>query len=206
MKIILVNDHRLLIEGLKRILREFLKIERIETAVDQIEFNKKLFAENWNLLILDLNFPGRNALQILSDFKQKKFDLPVLVMSNYPDDIFSRRLYIEGASGYISGNTSIENFINAVKTILDGEKYFHPEIIADVAEGTYKKNILGELSNRELLVFTKLAEGKTVGEIAGDLFLSVKTISTYRKNILDKLHLRNNSEIIRYAFLNNLVE
>jgi two-component system, NarL family, invasion response regulator UvrY len=207
MKLLLVDDHLLFLEGLKLLIKENLEVEHIDMAVNYREYKDKINSDKWNLMLLDINFPEKNALQILEEHKQQGIKVPVLILSVYSEDFFSQRLQREGAYGYLPNDASLNELLKAIKTIQNGEKYFRPDNVNTFTEKVSKPaNSLNDLSNRELLVFNKLSEGMTVGEIAGDLFLSVKTISTYRKHILDKLNLKNNADIIRFAFFNRIKE
>jgi len=169
----------------------------------------KVKKENWDLLILDLNMPGRNGLDIIKDVKEYRPEIPIIVLSMYPEDQFALRVIKAGAVGYLTKNTSSAELLKAIKTILKGEQYITRSIARLLTEGLrYDSGKLQHesLSNREFQVLLLIASGKSISDIALELSLSVKTISVYRAHILVKMNLKNNSEITYYAFKHGLVE
>jgi two-component system invasion response regulator UvrY len=207
-RLIIADDHSVVREGLRRILRDFADFETIDAVWDGQTLLDAMRRKRYDLVILDLAMPGRSGLDILKQLVIEQPGVPVLVLSIYPEENFAVRTLRAGAAGYISKDAEFEKLIDAVRTVASGRKY----ISSAVAEMLLKELSTGHaraphelLSDRELQVFLRIAEGRTVTEIAHRMFLSVKTISTYRRRILEKMNLRNNSDIARYAIENNLM-
>jgi len=161
----------------------------------------------WDLVILDINLPGRSGLDFLKDVHSYKPELPVLVLSMYEEDQMALRAIKAGAMGYITKAKAAENLIGAIERILDGNKYI-TETVAELLVGEYKKektiNVVKDLSDREYFILLRLAAGESVTEISRTLALSVKTISTYRSRIFKKLGLKSNIQLMQFAKDNNL--
>lgn len=208
-RILVADDHTLVRESIIKTLSinmpdvTFGEAENATTVMGKVE------KESWDLLILDLNMPGRNGLDIINDLKKYRPEMPIVVLSMYPEDQFALRVIKAGAVGYLTKNTSSAELLKAIKTILKGEQYITRSIARLLTEGlrSDSKKLLHEgLSNREFQVLLLIASGKSISDIALELSLSVKTISVYRSNILNKMNLKNNSEITHYAFKHGLVE
>ncbi|MCX7875367.1 MAG: response regulator transcription factor [Melioribacteraceae bacterium] len=207
MKILIADDHTLFRDGLKRILTEKYKDVLIKEASNEKELFELLKEDKWQLVILDLNMPGRGGLEILKDIKIFYKELPVLILSMYSEEQFALRVIKAGASGYLTKGVSPSELIEAINFILDGNIYFSKEVsklIAKDFQGN-KNNTLDKLSDREFEVFIKIASGESLTSIANELSLSVKTISTYRSHILEKLNIKSNADITRIAIENNLI-
>ncbi len=208
-KILVADDHTLVRESLIKSLSLNLPDVTFGEAENSVTVMGKVKNENWDLLILDLNMPGRNGLDIIKDVKDTRPEIPIVVLSMYPEDQFALRVIKAGAMGYLTKNTSSVELLKAIKTILKGEQYITRSIARLLTEGLRQdsKKLPHEiLSNREFQVLLLIASGKSISDIAFDLSLSVKTISVYRSNILHKMNLKNNSEITHYAFKQGLVE
>jgi two-component system, NarL family, invasion response regulator UvrY len=208
-KILVADDHTLVRESLIKSLALNLPDVIFGEAENSITVMGKVKNDNWDLLILDLNMPGRNGLDIIKDVKEIRPEIPIVVLSMYPEDQFALRVIKAGAMGYLTKNTSSAELLKAIKTILKGEQYITRSIARLLTEGLRQdsKKLPHEiLSNREFQVLLLIASGKSISDIACDLSLSVKTISVYRSNILNKMNLKNNSEITHYAFKQGLVE
>lgn len=209
LKILIADDHRIVREGIKNSLSGHFpnaKIKEAENAAEALEF---AHGENWDLIILDINMPGRSGLEILKDINEYDPPTPVIILSMFPEDQFAVRVLKAGASAYLHKDTSTKELITAINRVLSGEHYITPsiaELLTDEVKSKSSKQLHSTLSDREYQVFISIASGKSVSGIAEDLSLSVKTISVYRANILHKMNLKNNSEITHYAFKNNLVE
>jgi two-component system invasion response regulator UvrY len=207
LKVILIDDHNLVRSGLKQILSEDQGIEVIgegENGQDAMELIKNPEVE---AVILDISLQGKSGLEVLIDIKRELPKLPVLILSMHPEEQFATRTLRAGASGYLTKESAPEELITALKIISTGRKYVSrsvAEILAFDIEGRYLHSHKN-LSNREFQVFCKLASGKIATEVARELFLSVKTISTYRARILEKMEMRNNAELTFYAVQNQLV-
>lgn len=204
MKILLVDDHALVRRGVVHVLSEELPdltIVEKGTAQDAIE---AVQSSQWDLLILDVNLPDKSGLDALKDIKRTSPGLPVLILSLYPEAHYARRALKAGASGYLTKDTAPEEVTNAVKRILQGGRYVSTalaeQLAADLGTATTDSRERHEaLSDRELEVLRLIGSGRTPTEIAEQLTLSIKTVSTYRARILEKLNLRTTAEIIRFA-------
>lgn len=210
-KILLADDHELIREGLKRILLEGKIATTVGQASSAPEVTDLVRKEKWDLVILDLNLPGRSGLEVLKEIKGEFPRLPVLVLSMYPEEQFAVRVIRAGADGYLNKNSASQELLRAVRRVLGGERYISAEVAeqlfnaaarpADAAVVAHEA-----LSDREDQVLRLIAAGRTVGEIARQLSLSVKTVSTYRTNVLRKLSLANNAQLMRYALDHRLHE
>jgi two-component system invasion response regulator UvrY len=207
MRILIADDHAIVRRGLKEILLEEYPFAEIGEASDAEEAVKKVFDDEWDLVICDLNMPGRSGLDALKQIKQSFPKLPVLIMSMYPEDQYAVRALKAGASGYFNKNSIHEELIKAIEAVKMGRKFITPTIAEKLAESinVYSDTPHQLLSDREFDVLKLLASGKTVSQIAEELSLSPHTISTYRSRILEKMNMRSNSELIRYALEKKLV-
>lgn len=208
-KVLIADDHAVVREGIKRIITDADGMTVAGEAVDGRELLTKVATGEWDVVLLDLAMPGMSGLEVLQEIRQQKPEIPVLVLSMYPEDQYAVRTLVAGASGYINKGTPPDELVTAIRTVATGRKY----VTADVAEylATHVDSVSAKpphenLSNREYQVLCMIASGKSVTDIAQDLTLSAKTVSTYRSRILEKLEMRHNSEIIRYAIKHNLVE
>ncbi len=207
MKLLIADDHEIVREGLKRILKDSDEIYEIGEASDTYELMEKLNEKKWDVVVLDINMPGKNGLEALKDIKQLYQEIPVLVLSMYPEEQFAVRVIKAGASGYINKTEASEELLNAILKVYKGGRYISAGVSEQLVEELKGGSVTPRykiLSDREFQVLRMIADGKTVGEIADELALSVKTISTYRANILSKLKLKNNAEIMKYALQNDL--
>ncbi|MES2470104.1 MAG: response regulator transcription factor [Verrucomicrobiota bacterium] len=207
-RVLIVDDHQILRRGLKEVLAEGYSDLIVGEAQNFDEAVEMLVQEDWNLLLLDINIPGRNGLEVLQEAKRLRPKTAVLIVSAYPEVEFAIRSFKLGASGYLCKSQAAEELLGAVKRILGGRKYVTAALADRLA------SILGgepppaheNLSSRELQVLQLIASGSTVKQIASHLTLSEKTLATYRTRISDKLGLRTNVELARYTFLHKLVE
>jgi len=202
MKILIADDHAIVRRGLKEILLDEYPSAIIDEARDAEELLKKVFQDKWDLVISDLNMPGRSGLDALKQIKQAFPKVPVLIMSVYSEDQYAVRAFRAGASGYFNKNCIHEEVFKAIESVRKGKKYITASVaekLADAipAQGDEKPH--QQLSDREFEVFKLLATGKTVSEIASQLSLSSNTVSTYRARILDKMNMHSNNELMRYA-------
>jgi two-component system invasion response regulator UvrY len=207
-RILIVDDHAILRRGLKEILeREFRDIS-IGGAGTAEQALMQLDAEQWDLVILDITMPGRSGVDVLKNFKALRPKLPVLVLSMHPEDQYGKRVLKAGASGYMNKESAPEELIKAVRKLLSGGRYVSPTLAETLAvdlgreDGTPAHE---RLSDREFEVLRKMASGKTVGQIAQELHLSVPTVSTYRARMLEKMGMSTNADLIRYAVTHHLV-
>ena len=201
LKIMLADDHPVVREGLKEILTRELGRLKIAEARDAREAAELLTKETWDLILLDINMPGRSGLEVLGDARRLCPETPVLVLSVYPEKEFAIRAFKLGAAGYLNKQTACDELIAAVKQVLGGGKYVTASL-AEFMAGSLGKN--PERAPHEALRL--IATGKTLKEIAGELSLSEKTVGTYRMRIADKMHLASNVELTRYALQHKLVD
>src|SRR5205085_3549622 len=209
MRILLADDHAVVRHGLKQILADEFKKAAFGEARNAQEALDLVWKEDWDIVVLDITMPGRSGLEVLKEIKKSKPKIPVLVLSMHPEDQFAVRVLKAGASGYMTKETAPEELVGAVKKILAGGRHISPslgEIMAAYLTVKTDKPPHELLSNREFQVLRQIASGKTVSEIARELSLSVRTVSTYRTRILEKMGLRNNAELMHYAMQHQLVE
>jgi len=209
--ILIVDDHAVVRRGLKEIILETVSRDvGFDEAASGREALQKTSNNNYDLVLLDISMPGRNGLETLKAIKAEKPDLPVLVLSMYPEEQFAMRSFKAGASGYITKESAPEELQVAVNKILHGRKYISSYCSEMLLSELKNKKATSEsphmiLSNREYHVACLIASGKSLKEIALELVLSDKTISTYRSRILNKMNLKTNAELINYAIKHNMV-
>jgi len=208
-RVLIADDHAILRRGLKEILVRELDGVSCGEAESAQQVLAQVQTHDWDVVILDVTMPGRSGLDVLKDLKSLRPKLPVLVLSMHPEDQYGKRVLKAGASGYMNKESAPEELIKALRKVLAGGRYVSPllaeKLATDLNEdaGRPAHEIL---SDREFEVLRKLASGKTVGQIAEDLRLSVPTVSTYRARILEKLNLSTTAELMHYAMRNHLIE
>ncbi|MCX6290219.1 MAG: response regulator transcription factor [Bacteroidetes bacterium] len=208
LKILIADDFPVVLHGLKRILEE----EFTDASIVEVDTGNKVIEksriEKWDVIILDINMPGRNGLEILKQLKYEFPGTPVLILSMYPEDQYAIRAMKLGAAGYLTKKSASDELITAIKQILSGRKYISSSL-AETLAGRLKKDsdkqLHEYLSDRELQVLCMIANGKDTGAIADELSLSASSISTYRARILEKMDMRTNAELINYAIKHELV-
>lgn len=208
LKILIADDHAIVRKGLKQLLLEEYPSAVIGEVADTEGLLKQVMNNGWNIVICDMNMPGRSGLDALAHIKQVAPDLPVLIMSMYPEDQYALRVLKAGASGYLQKESIHDDIIKAVQTVKLGKKFITPSIAEKLAEAFHNnsnKQPHELLSDREFDVFKLLASGKSVSDIANQLSLSTTTVSTYRSRILEKMGIRSNAELTRYALEKNLI-
>lgn len=209
MRILIADDHAIVRKGLKQLILEEYPSAQLAGVKDTEELMFKLVESSWDIVICDLNMPGRSGLDALHQIRQAYPSLPVLIMSMYPEDQYALRVLKAGASGYLGKDTVHEDIIKAIRTVLLGRKFITPlvaEKLADALGSGNQELLLHEkLSDREFDVFKLLASGKAVSDIAEQLSLSVTTVSTYRSRVLEKMDMKSNADLTRYALDNKLI-
>lgn len=207
MHILIADDHAIVRRGLKQLLFEeypFAVIEEVDNAEGLVQ---KAIHGKWDVVICDINMPGRSGIDALQQIKKLVPGLPVLILSMYPEDQYALRAFKAGASGYLAKETVHYNLINAMQKVLSGKKFI-TSTIAEKMVSTLDEDggkLPHEyLSNREFEVFKLLVSGKSVSTIAELLSVSVTTVSTYRSRILQKMGLKSNADIIKYALDNKI--
>ena len=209
LKILIVDDHYVVRQGLKALLAECFPYVLFGEAANAQDAMAMTHGSTWDLVLLDISIPGRGGIEVLKLLRQDFGKLPVIVISMHPEDQFAVRVLKLGASSYIRKDCAAEELIKGVNVALRGGKYISPIVGEKLAMQLERKEeglSHESLSDREYQIMCLIASGKTVKEIAGDLSLSVKTISTHRAHILGKMGLRNNAEIMRYALRYSLID
>ncbi|HXD77194.1 MAG TPA: response regulator transcription factor [Puia sp.] len=208
MRILIADDHAIVRRGLSEILLDAYPAAEIEQAADADTLLQRSTSGKWDIVISDLMMPGTNMLEVLQQLRQSQPELPVLILSIFPEEQYATRVLKAGASGYINKDAAPTELVKAVARILQGRKYITPTIAEKLASdlsSDSEKAAHELLSDREFHVMKLLASGKTISEIAAQLSLSPTTISTYRSRIMDKMRLRSNAELARYALENGLI-
>jgi two-component system invasion response regulator UvrY len=206
--VLIADDHAVFRAGLRLFLKDVPGVTEIGEAASGNDTLTMLKAARWDLLLLDLNMPDRGGMDILRHVRSGHADTRILVMSAYPEKQYAVNVLRAGASGYLAKDSSPEEMLKAVRVVLQGRRYVSEklaEMLVDVVDqGDQPLHTL--LSEREFQILGKLASGQTVSEIARELCLSVKTISTYRARVLEKLGLRTNADLTAYAFRNEIIQ
>jgi DNA-binding NarL/FixJ family response regulator len=209
MRVLIADDHAVFRRGLRDTLAEaFSRVTfgEAKTAQETIELVRR---QDWDVVILDISMPGKSGLDILDDLRRLRPKLPVLLLTMHPEQQYARRALKAGAAGYLTKDSVPEELKEAIKKIVAGGRYVSAtlaeKLAVDLREGA-DLPLHELLSDREFQVLRMIASGKTVKEIAEDLSLSVKTVSTYRGRILEKTGMKTNAELIRYALQTQLVD
>lgn len=208
-KILVVDDHIIVREGLKKILVDTPDMVVADEASNGQEVTKKIWNNDYDLVLLDISLPGRSGLDVLKQLKCTKPEVPVLILSVHPEEQYALRSLRAGASGYLTKQSAPDELIGAIRKVAKGRKYITSSIAEKLAfelEIDARKLPHETLSDREYQVMCMIGSGKTVKEIAETLSLSVKTISTHRTHILNKMQMKNNAQLTHYAIKNALVD
>ncbi len=207
-KVIITDDHAILREGLKQILAQTDDIEVVAEAENAVEAIKLGCQPGVDVILMDIAMPDRSGMDALKYIKHTNAQMVVLMLSMYQEDQYAIRALKLGAAGYLCKRSAASELINAIRVVASGKKYISPEVATILANQVgikAEKEPHERLSDREFQTMTMIASGLSVSEVADKLSLSVKTISMYRTRMLEKLNLRNNSELIHYAIKNHLV-
>ncbi|GAB2838251.1 response regulator transcription factor [Ferruginibacter profundus] len=205
-RIILADDHSFIRLGLIQLLKDEYPAVEITQVSDGEALIKQVMQHDWDLVISDLDMPGRSGLEALEQIKLIKPHLPVLILSIYAEDLYAVRVLKAGAAGYLNKNSAPDELITAVQRISLGKKYITAEIAEKLlTSGDDIKKPHELLTNREFEIFKLLALGRTVTQIADSLSLALTTISTYRSRIMEKLNLSTNSDLTRYALSHHII-
>jgi two-component system invasion response regulator UvrY len=207
-KIIIADDHPLFRRGLKHALEETPDIEVIGEASNGDSLLSMIKSDNLDMVLLDISMPGKSGLDLLKQLKSEYSKLPILILSVYPEEQYAVRFIKAGASGYLTKESAAEKLAEAIRKIAAGGKYASTAIIEKLAFdfSDSDKPLHETLSDREYQVFGMISIGKSLTEIGVDLSLSVKTISTHRTRILEKMKMKKNAELIHYAITRDLLE
>ena len=200
-RILIVDDHPVVREGIERVLAAAMPGVVLGTAQSSSQAMESMRGGPWDLVILDLALPGDDGTVVLRRLRQNYPSVPVLIISMHPADQFARRAVQAGAVGYVSKGSDPEELVRATKTALAGGRYLPADVLTEQAAPPRPHE---SLSDREYQVLRMIGQGRTVSEIAADLSLSVKTVSTYRSRILEKTGMRTNAELMRYVIEHHL--
>jgi len=207
-RVILCDDHALVRRGIRDTLSEAVDIQVVAEASNYAEVREALRSHPCDVLVLDLNLPGRGGLEVLASLKESESRARVLIVSMFPEDQYAIRCLRAGAQGYLNKAGNPAEMVEAVRAIAQGRKYVTTEVsqmLVDNLSTPANESPHASLSERELQTLLKIASGKRLSDIAEDLMLSPKTVSVYRSRVLEKLKLGNNAELTVYAIRNGLV-
>ena len=207
-EVIIADDHPVVRHGIKRILEEQADMKVVAEAANGQELLQKIAQSPCDCVLLDIGMPGRDGLDTLSYLRRSYPKLPVLILSVYPEDQFGPRVLKSGAAGYMNKETACDQLVKAIRKVCAGGKYVSPTLAEKIASDLAADNNLPpheKLSDREYQVMRLIASGKTVGQVARELCLSEKTISTHRARILEKMEMKTNAQLTYYAMQNALV-
>ena len=209
-KVLIADDHPVFRRGLKQLLFSVSDQWQVDEARHAQEVLDWVEREDYDLVFLDISMPGRNGLEILEDIQRRKPEVPVLMLSMYPEDQYAAQALSAGASGFVSKDCEPNQLLEAVNTVLRGEAYFHTKTIRRLTsrlKDAAKQTLPHErLSTRELEVFMMLIQGERLEQIAKKLSISKSAVSTYRIRMLEKMGMTKNSELIQYAMRNGLLD
>ena len=207
-KVILCDDHAVVRRGIRDTISEAVDIQVVGEAGSYPELREQMRKTLCDVLVLDLNMPGRGGLEVLAALREEGSPVKTLVVSMYPEDQYAIRCLRAGARGYLNKAGEPAEMIAAIRTVFEGRKYVTPEVaqmLVDNLNAPETEELHASLSERELQTLQKIASGKKLSDIAEELMLSPKTVSVYRARVLQKLHLANNAELTVYAIRNGLV-
>jgi len=207
-RILIADDHAVVRKGLKQIIidefpsAEIMEVGDVESLIVQV------IKADWDVIICDISMPGRSGVEALEQIKQIKPDIPVLMLSMHSEDLYAMRVLKAGASGFLNKSSVHEELIKAIHMVRLGRKYITASVaerLADSLSVNQGKKLHESLSNREFEILKMIASGKSISEIAEQLLLSPTTVSTYRSRILEKMTMKSNADITRYALENRLI-
>ena len=207
-RVLIVDDHALVRQGLKRILNETGDIAAVGEAANGVDAIKRIREGDCDVILLDISMPGKSGVDTLKQIIAECRGGKVLILSMHPEDQYAVRLMKVGAAGYMTKESAPEELVEAIRKVARGRKYISPtlaELLLSELDSDLDKPAHETLTDREYEIFRLIGSGKTVPEIAVILSLSVKTISTHRAHILDKMKLKNNAELVVYAIRNELI-
>jgi len=208
-RILLVDDHPIVRQGIKQVLAGAFQPALVGEAANAEEGLSEVRNTAWDVLVLDLTLPGVSGLDLLKDLRRERPSLPVLVLSMHPPDQFARRAMNAGAAGYLTKDSAPTELVKAVGEVIAGRRYLNPLVIEELvtrAQPDSERRPHEALSDREYQVLRMIASGLTVSQVATRLSLSVKTISTYRARVLEKMNMRTTAELMHYGIQQGLVD
>lgn len=208
-RIVIVDDHAIVRTGLRQFFSEQFDLKVTGEAANGREAMDLVRRADLDVILIDLSMPDQSGVDLLAAIKARQPDLPVLILSGFPEAHYATTLLRQGASGYLNKDCDPEEIVKAIRTVCRGRKYITPavgELLAEGLSGNHDALPHEQLSEREFQVFLRLAKGETVGHIADGMALSVKTVSTYRSRVMEKLKLASNSDLTYYALKNGLIQ
>jgi two-component system, NarL family, invasion response regulator UvrY len=209
MRVLIADDHPIFRAGLKEVLAKSAEVELIGEADNGQKALELARKQHWDVVLLDITMPGKDGIETLRELRREQPKLPILVLSAHPEDQLALRLIKSGAAGYLTKDKAPEVLLAAIRKVLTGGQYLSESLtdraIFEIRSKT-KDSFHESLSEREHQVLLGIAAGKTLQQIAKELFLSVTTVSTYRARLCEKMNMKTNSELIRYAMQNKLVD
>lgn len=209
-KVIIADDHELMREGVKKIINQEPGMEIAGEASNSVELYERIEDTEFDILVLDISMPGKSGIEIMKELKVSKNKIKVIILTMHPEDRFALRALKAGALGYLTKETASEELVNAIRKVFNGGKFI-TEKVANILLDDYSSEdadlpIHHLLSDREFEVLVKIASGKKVNDISLELNISPATVNTYRARVMEKLGLKSNVEITRYALENNITE
>ena len=208
-RILIADDHAIVRAGLKQFIADHADMQVAAEASTGTEAIAAVRAQEFDVVLLDISMPDKNGIDTLKTIKHVRPELPVLMLSAYAEDQYAVNLLRAGAAGYLNKEAASSQLVSAIRTVVLGRKFVSPslaQILADGVSGDADRPLHGELSQREFQIFCKLAAGAAVSKIADELNLSVKTVSTYRTRVLEKMAMKSNADLTYYAIKNGLIE
>jgi two-component system, NarL family, invasion response regulator UvrY len=209
-RILIADDHAIIRDGLKMILADAADLVVAGEASDGHEVLAKVREQEWDMLLLDISMPGKNGLDLIKQIKSERPRMPILIFTMHQEGQYALRALRAGASGYVTKENDSEHLVAVIRKVVNGGVYLSPSMAEQLARELIPGSIEGEpharLSDREYQVFQMLIAGKGITEIANDLSVSVKTVSTHKTRIMTKMHLASLSELIRYAIDHDLLD
>lgn len=205
----IVDDHVIVRTGLRQYFSEQVDLRVTGEAANGREALDLVRGGDVDVLVMDLSMPDHSGVDALAAIRAREPDLPILILSGFPEAHYATTLLKQGASGYLNKECDPEEIVKAIRTVFRGRKYITPtvaELLADTLGGDTDKQPHEQLSEREFQVFLRLAKGETIGHIADSMSLSVKTVSTYRTRVMDKMKLASNSDLTYYALKSGLIQ
>ena len=208
-RILLVDDHPIVRQGIKQVLAGAFEPALVGEAANAEEGLNEVRSTEWDVMVLDLTLPGLSGLDLLKDLRRERPALPVLVLSMHPADQFARRALNAGASGYLTKDSAPTELVKAVSELMAGRRYMNAAVVEELVTRQQPEHAARPhevLSDREYQVLRMIASGLTVSQVAARLSLSVKTISTYRARVLDKMNMKTTAELMHYGIQHGLVD
>ena len=209
MRVLIADDHPIFRAGLKETLLKDSDVNFVGEADNGHKALDLARKQRWDVVVLDISMPGKGGLEVLQELRRERPKLPVLILSAHPEDQLALRFLKAGAAGYLTKDKAPAVLLNALRKVVQGGKYISESVAEKVVFQLASETttpLHETLSNREYQVMRRIAAGKAIKQIAKELFLSVRTVSTYRARVLEKMNMKTNAELIRYALLNKLVD